>query len=218
MVDEEPNFVDLACLIKITPEAILDKFGGQINASFFEAANIAGTMKQKGLVEFKSSYPGPNTITVTDLGKELIAEAESKSMEPMDVLDNNILNQLSGGKREPKEMSNSLNLRPKDLALRIYKLNKTGLLVYELKNGLAEISLTEAGYLKVKSEPAQASADAAKPQDAPASADAAKSQSGPAVQDPIDPPKNKMPLTGVIVIEVLIIALIIVGLYLKHII
>ena len=139
-------------------------------------------------------------------------------MEPMDVLDNNILNQLSGGKREPKEMSNSLNLRPKDLALRIYKLNKTGLLVYELKNGLAEISLTEAGYLKVKSEPAQASADAAKPQDAPASADAAKSQSGPAVQDPIDPPKNKMPLTGVIVIEVLIIALIIVGLYLKHII
>jgi hypothetical protein len=63
-----------------------------------------------------------------------------------------ILNQLSGGKRMPMELSSSLNIRSRDLALRLYKLYKQGLVIYELKNGNAELLLTENGFLKVKSD------------------------------------------------------------------
>ena len=51
---------------------------------------------------------------------------------------------MSGGKRLPVELQNTLNIRSKDLALHIYKLSKQGLLIYELKSGGADLSLTEA--------------------------------------------------------------------------
>ncbi len=208
MAEEEPNFVDLACLIKINPESVLEKFGGQINASFFEAANIAGSMKQKGLVDFKSSYPGPNSVTVTDAGKAFLAEAESKSMEPIDVLDSELLKQLSGGKREPKELSTSLNIRPRDLALRLYKLNKNGLLVYDLKSGIVEVMLTEAGFLKVKNTPVQATA-VAKPA-APAAPGADPNKPAEGAEGAVKP---KMKLNKWIIAIVIVLILIVVGLY-----
>lgn len=152
MVVEEPNFIDLACLLKISTETQLEKFGSQINASFFDASNIAGTLKQKGLIDFSSTYPGPNVILVTEAGKNYINEANIKAEDAVDMLDDSILNQLSAGKRMPFEVGITLNIRSKDLAMRIYKLSKQGLLVYELRNGNAEIMLTEAGFLRVRKE------------------------------------------------------------------
>ncbi|MGC8662307.1 MAG: hypothetical protein ACP5RT_00785 [Candidatus Micrarchaeia archaeon] len=149
MANEEINFMDLACILKLTPDTVLEKFGSQINASFFDASNIAGTLKQKGLIDFSANYPGPNGMVLTDAGKNLINEANAKSSEPIDALDETILAQLSGGKRNPAELGTSLNLRPKDLALRIFKLSKQEYVIYELKNGNAEIMLTEKGFLKV---------------------------------------------------------------------
>ncbi len=212
MVDDEPNFVDLACLLKITPEAVLEKFGGSINASFFEAANIAGSMKLKGLVDFKSSYPGPNVVTVTDAGKAFIAEADNRSMEPLDALDNEVLKQLSGGKREPKELSASMNIRPRDLAIRIYKLNKNGLVVYELKNGIVEVMLTEAGFLKVKSTGIAPSPEAAKTQST-ASATADPNAVNPQAADPNAKPKAKMNVKLAVVAVVVILVLVLAYLY-----
>jgi predicted transcriptional regulator len=149
-ISDDFDFLDLACIIKIAPEAVLEKFGSQINTNFFDASNLAGTLKQKGLVNFTSTFPGPNTIIVTESGKQFIGEAESKSNLPFDPLDADILKQLAGGKRLSKELAPSLNIRPKDLALRIYKLNKQGDIIYELKNGTVELMLTEKGFLKVK--------------------------------------------------------------------
>lgn len=218
MPDDEPNFVDLACLLKITPEAVLEKFGGSINASFFEAANIAGSMKLKGLVDFKSSYPGPNVVTVTDTGKAFIAEADNRSMESLDALDTEVLKQLSGGKREPKELSASMNIRPRDLAIRMYKLNKNGLVVYELKNGIVEVMLTEAGFLKVKSGGiATQSVDAAKALDA-ASAVSANAASPQQADDPGTIPKPKMSSKVVVVAVIVVLVLLLAYLYTQRII
>jgi CTP-dependent riboflavin kinase len=147
---EEITFMDLAALTKITTNTQLEKLGSALNSSIFDASNIAGSLKQKGLIEFTAYYPGPNTITVTDSGKSLISEADAKSSEAFDDLDEGILKQLSGGKRIPAELQNTLNLRPKDLAMRLYKLTKQGYIVYELKNGGAEIMLTEKGFLSSK--------------------------------------------------------------------
>ncbi len=151
MADEEIiTFTDLACLLKITPETTLEKFGSTINASIYDAAQISGTLKQKGLIDFTAYYPGPNSMTITDAGKALKDEAEAKSAETLDNLDEEVLVQLSGGKRMPLELQSSLNIRPKDLALRLYKLSKQGLIGYELRNGNVELMLTEQGFLKAK--------------------------------------------------------------------
>ena len=149
MASDDIDFMDLICITKITPDTVLEKFGSLINASFFDGSKVAGTLKQKGLIDFSASYPGPSKILLTDEGKKLIDEANAKSTEPFDDLDKTILAQLSGGKRNPNELGASLNLRPKDLALRLYKLSKQGYITYELKNGSVEIMLTEKGFLAV---------------------------------------------------------------------
>ncbi len=146
---EEANFLQLICLTKITPNTVLERFGSAINASIFDASNIAGTLKQNGLIDFTAYYPGPNEIMLTDAGKALLSEAEAKSAEPFDKLDEAVLAQLYGGKRVPIELQNTLNIRPRDLALRLYKLGKQGFIIYELKSGGIDILLTEAGFLKV---------------------------------------------------------------------
>jgi len=166
MVVEDINFLDMACLMKIGPDTVMEKFGGLINTSFFDASTIAGTLKQKGLIEFTNDYPGPNGLLVSPLGKTLLGEAETKSTEQFDMLDSTILQQLSGGKRLPVELGYSLNIRSKDLAFRLYKLYKQNYIIYDLKNGGVELLLTEGGFLKIKSiMPASAPniAQAAKP-------------------------------------------------------
>ncbi|MFP3215543.1 MAG: hypothetical protein RXR32_03295 [Candidatus Micrarchaeota archaeon] len=149
MASDDIDFMDLVCITKITPDTVLEKFGSLINASFFDGSKVAGTLKQKGLIDFSASYPGPSKMLLTDDGKKLIDEANAKSTEPFDDLDKTILAQLSGGRRNPSELGASLNLRPKDLALRLYKLSKQEYITYELKNGGVEVMLTEKGFLAV---------------------------------------------------------------------
>lgn len=147
---ENINFLDLACLMKIAPETTLEKFGSLINASVFDAANETGSLKQKGLIDFTAYYPGPNSIVVTDVGKKLKEEAEGKSGGATDSLDEEILRQMSAGKRFPAELASTMNVRSRDLAFRLYKLFKQNFLSFELKNGNVELMLTEQGFLKVK--------------------------------------------------------------------
>lgn len=147
---DEITFMDLAALLKITPNTPLEKLGSALNASIFDASNLAGTLKQKDLISFTTNYPGPNSITITDTGQALLKEADSKSTAPIDALDESLLTQLSGGKRLPIELQHTLSIRPRDLAMRLYKLNKQDLIIYELKNGGAELLLTEQGFLHAK--------------------------------------------------------------------
>lgn len=145
---DDINFLDIACLMKISGDTTLERFGSAINASIFDASNIAGTLKQKDLIDFTSIFPGPNAIAVTESGKAVLAEAEQKAAAPFDNLDKSILTQISSGRSSPKAIQSSISLNSRDLAMRLYKLSRQNLLTYELKSGQVEILLTEQGFLK----------------------------------------------------------------------
>ncbi len=144
------NFIDLVALSRITPEATTERFGGLINSSYFDAANILGALKQKGLVDFITQFPNQSSLTVTDEGKQLLEESHQKSSLPVDKLDMAILTEVSAGMRNLPEIAHGVNVTPRDLAIRLYKLSEQKLLSYELRNGNMNITLTEKGFLQVK--------------------------------------------------------------------
>ncbi len=149
-MSDEINFVDLMALSKLGPDSVVEKFGGMINSSFFDSSNILGTLKVKGLIDFTTSFPGQSAITITEQGKQLLNEANTKANEPFDQLDFTLLTQLSGGKKTLADLSGAVNLRSRDMALHLYKLLKTQYLNSEFRNGLLDIALTEKGFLQVK--------------------------------------------------------------------
>lgn len=152
---DDINFLDIACLMKISDDTTLERFGSAINASIFDASNIAGTLKQKDLIDFTSIFPGPNSIAVTEKGKAVLSEAEQRAATPFDNLDKSILYQISSGKSVPKDIQSAINLNSRDLAMRLYKLSKQSFLTYELKSGQVEILLTEQGFLKASPQQSQ---------------------------------------------------------------
>lgn len=209
---DEVDFMDLAALLKMAPDMQLEKLGSALNSSIFDAGNIAGGLKQKALIEFTTNYPGPNVITVNDAGKALIAEAEAKSKSPFDKLDEALLGQLSGGKRKLMELQSTLNIRPKDLALRIYKLYRQDYLIYEVKNGTVELMLTERGFLSAKTAEPQkqhvAPVAGSTAQGAVENKQQAKQQvkAGPPAQEVVPKKKVNIWLIVIAIISIVIIA------------
>ncbi len=63
------NFIDLVALSRITPEATVERFGGLINSSFFDASNILGTLKQKEEFMFHSE-PFNRCLGVISKGRQ----------------------------------------------------------------------------------------------------------------------------------------------------
>ncbi len=149
---DEPDFLDLAVLIKLENGTTLEKLSGITNSSIFDASNIAGSLKQKNLIDFTTYFPGPNTIIVTQNGKDFIDEANKKAQEQLDSLDNEILRNLLNGKRSYRDINDSLNIRPRDLATHLFKLIQQGYLVYELRSGNAYLLLTDKGFNLAKTE------------------------------------------------------------------
>jgi len=180
---DEVNFFDLMTLKRITPETIVEKFGGLINSSFFDASNILGTLKLKGLVDFTTTVPGQNAITITQIGSQLLKDADAKAAEQFDELDLTILNQLAGGKRSYQDLSSSLNIRPRDLAMHLYKMAQQQHLTAEFRNGNIDISLTEKGFIQAKS-------GMPKPQEIPLPSDQGSAQQG---AQPVQPSQPQAP-------------------------
>ena len=148
---DEVNFVDLVALSRITPDTYAEKFGGMINSSFFDASNILATLRQKGLIDFTTSFPGQSAITVTDLGKKVLADAIAGGAGEFGHLDFEILTQLSNGKRSIQDLSGGINIRPTDLAMHLYKLGQQQYLTYEFRNGMVTLTLTEKGFVQARS-------------------------------------------------------------------
>lgn len=147
---DEPNFVDLIALTKISSESVVEKFGSSINSSFFDAANILGGLKLKGLIDFTTMMGSQNNITITETGKTFVDEANKTADTVFDQLDLAILTQVSAGKKSPNELSTAINIKPKDLAMHLYKLQKQGFTGSEFRNGLLNVSLTEKGFMQAK--------------------------------------------------------------------
>lgn len=144
------TFIDLVALTRITPDSTVERFGGLINSSFFDASNILGTLKQKGLVDFVTQFPSQSAITVTEQGKQLITEVQQKATMPFDKLDLEMLVKIADGNKTLPDLTAGVNVTPKDMAIHLYKLSTQQFLSYELRNGNMTLTLTEKGFLTVK--------------------------------------------------------------------
>ena len=168
-MSDEITFLDLLALEKITGNTVVERFGSLINSSFFDAQNILGTLKVKGVIDFTTMVPGQNAITVTDAGKQLLAEAAEKAKSQFDQLDLSVLTQLSGGKRTLVDLAGVTNIRPKDMAMHLNKLVEQQFITADIRNGTVNIMLTEKGFLQVKAGmPVQAPTAQTPQQGAPA--------------------------------------------------
>ncbi len=147
---DEINFFDLVTLMKIKPGITVERYGGLINSSFFDGAKVLGTLQQKKLISLSTAMPDQNPITVTDVGKQLITEADDRANQEFDHLDLEILVQVSKGKSTPEDLGKTVNVRPKDLAMHLYRLSKQDYVTYELASGTVNIMLTEKGFSQSK--------------------------------------------------------------------
>ena len=144
---DEITYLDLLVLRKVDADASVEKFGQQINTSFFEAANILGTMKIKGLVDIQSSIGGQSPLVVTGTGTDALATAMQKAAEPIDSLDQAILKAIGGGARELGALTNTLNIRSTDLAYHLHKLKSQDYIDHDVRSAKVMLSLTEKGFI-----------------------------------------------------------------------
>ncbi|MEM2137601.1 MAG: hypothetical protein QW568_00755 [Candidatus Anstonellaceae archaeon] len=142
----ELSFLDLAILKKIDAESSVEKFGSQINTSFFETANLLGTIKIKGYINIESSVGGLSKVTITDAGTSILAVAEQKAKEQIEPLDNAILHALAAGTKDLDSLQNALNIRSGDLAYHLNKLVAQGFADYEIRSAKVSFMLTEQGF------------------------------------------------------------------------
>lgn len=158
---DEVNFFDLVALLKIKPGVTVERYGGLINSSFFDGATVLGTLQQKKLVSLTTAMPDQNPITVTETGKQLLTEADDRAKQEFDHLDLEILVQVSKGKTTPEDLGKAVNVRPKDLAMHLYRLTKQDFATYELASKNVTMMLTEKGFsqskagMPVKPQPTQ---------------------------------------------------------------
>jgi uncharacterized membrane protein len=80
-----------------------------------------------------------------------LVELGDKEKEDFDILDFTIITQLANGKRGLTDLSGAVNVRQHDLAVHLFKLASQEYLSYNIRNGTVDITLTEKGFLQVKS-------------------------------------------------------------------
>lgn len=142
----ELNFLDIVILRKIDAESSVEKFGSMINTSFFETANLLGTVKIKGYINIESSVGGISRVTITDAGTSILTVADQRAKEPVEPLDNAILHAVAGGARELDSLQSALGVRSADLAYHINKMLAQGFMDFEVKSAKVYFVLTEMGF------------------------------------------------------------------------
>lgn len=156
--EKELTFIDLVVLQRVGPDTTLERFGSKINSSFFDAANILGTIKLKGYVDIESSM-GASRVSVSEAGKAVLSMAEEKSQGEVDELDKGILRAISQGVKDSEKLADSLNIRSGDLAYHLYKLVKQNYIDYNVRSGRISLMLTENGFKSMGEEKAQTQVD-----------------------------------------------------------
>jgi hypothetical protein len=148
---DEVTFDDLLALTKIKEDTTVEKFGGQINSHFYDGANILGTLSQKKLVQLPTGSIGQNPVVLGELGTQLLNEAISRSNADLDNLDLTILVQIKNGRNKSADIAKAINIRPRDLAMHLYKLQEQNYTTSEFKNGIVILMLTEQGFSQAAS-------------------------------------------------------------------
>ena len=146
---EEISFLDLMVLEKVDNDSVVEKFGSKINSSFFDAANVLGSLKQKGLIDLVPQFPGPTSIIYTEFGKDALSTAKKKAKQEPDKLDDSILLLISRGVNDQKNISGKLNLRGSDVAFHLYRLVAQDYASAAFRSGRVELVMTDKGYKRI---------------------------------------------------------------------
>lgn len=141
----EFDFMDVALLKRIDVDTTVEGFGPKISSTFFEAANLLGTLKIKGYVDIHSAI-GNSPVTITEKGRALLRDLDLSAGEPLTRIDLAVLGNIKGGLRDPKQIESMLNVSAADIARSIYKLHKNGFVDYRVKNAGIELMLTAQGF------------------------------------------------------------------------
>ncbi len=141
------EFIDIVALKRITPDTTVENFGPRISSSFFEAANLLGTLKLKGYIEIHSSV-GNSPVTLTERGRNLLKEAEDRSKKDITKIDEAVLSRIKKGIKSPKQIAEILNVSNSAVAYSLYRMYKKGMIDYRIYNGHVEVMLTEDGFEK----------------------------------------------------------------------
>ncbi|MDD5317270.1 MAG: hypothetical protein PHF51_00900 [Candidatus ainarchaeum sp.] len=149
---DELTYADLAVLGQIDENTTVDNLGPKINSSFFDAANIAGTLKLKGYVELAPSLSA-TAVTITEKGKSVLKLANEKGAQDLDALDEAILRSIANGYKDPRHLEDKLNVRGSDVAFHIHRVVMQDYASAVIRNGRIELSLTEEGYKKGNLDP-----------------------------------------------------------------
>lgn len=149
------EFIDIAVLKKIGPETTVEGFGSSISSTFFEAANLLGTLKLKGYIDIHSAV-GNSPVIISEKGKLLLNELDENAENELTKADLAILANIRDGVKTPQDIESNLNLNSADVAYGIYKLWKKGLINYKVRNAKVELSLTTQGF---EHEPGEEGAD-----------------------------------------------------------
>lgn len=144
----ELTFLDLAILKRIDENSTVERFGTVINTSFFETANLLGTLKVKGFINIEPSVGGISKLSLTDAGMGILKIADERLADDMDSLDSAILRTLATGVKDLNVLSSVLNIKSSDLAYHLNNLHTKKLIDYEMRSARVSLSLTEKGFNK----------------------------------------------------------------------
>jgi len=143
------TYLDLLVLLKLDENSVIERFGPVINTSFFETANLLGSLKVKGYLDLESSIGGMSRISITEHGRQVMHQCEQKTLEPLDSLDEAILSTIATGVSDSERLAQRLNVRPADLAVHLNKLCVQAFIESTVKSAKVGIALTEKGFNKV---------------------------------------------------------------------
>ncbi len=148
---EDLKILDLIILEKIHDnDTSVESFGPLINTSFFESANILGTLKVKGLITFEQSIGGKSKLDLTDKGQLVLTMAEEKAKNRLDQLDQRILQLVSKGKTDSENIYSEITVIPEAITFHIHKLVKKGYINYYTRSSRVYLLLTEKGFNHVQ--------------------------------------------------------------------
>jgi len=143
---ENLTYLDFLVLVKIDQNSVIERFGPAINTSFFETANLLGTLKVKGFVDLETSIGGMSRISLTETGRQAIEFCNKGTLEPLDSLDNAVLAGVGRGYVSLDRLTEFLNVKPSDLAVHLNKLSVQGFLEPSIKSAKVSLVLTEKGF------------------------------------------------------------------------
>ncbi len=144
-MSDDIEFLDVALLKRIDAETTVESFGSRISSTFFEAANLLGTLKIKGLIDIHSAI-GNSPVLITEKGRMLLKDLDVNAEAEPSKMDLAVLGSIRGGLKNPKQIEGTLNIKSNDIAYAIYKLAKRGFIDYRVRNAGVELMLTTQGF------------------------------------------------------------------------